>query len=636
MCGVAHLYRYTHMKFSLTPMALALAVLPAAVVAQTSTAVSPDASVTRLETIVATPARANQALSDVYGDVSVITSETLRNAGATSLTELLARQPQIQTYQLGGPQTLSGLFVRGAGPQQTLVMVDGQRINDPATGSTYLSTMDPATIERVEIVRGAASSLYGSDAMGGVINIITRSDGQDKPLSVFGNIGVGTHSLFKASVGVSGASNGWDYRLAGSYASSDGFNATREKLGAITYNRDRDGYEQASLSGALGYTWKPGNRLGVSFYNGYTHGDFDSGAYDTNTFGIMRQQSVAVTSNNQLTDWWESVLQVSVNRNLYDSRASYGDSVLGSIQRTYSWQNNFSINRQNKLSLVLERKDESIFGTTTYEQDKRHTNAVGLIYRGDFNRHHIQASLRNDNVSGYNSKTTGSLGYDFDITPEWSVGLAGNTGYRVPTFADLYTPLSFGYQGNPNLKPETSRNIELRTAWRTESSSLSINAWQTRYRDLINGYVCDETFNCTAENVDRATVRGISVNAEHRFDNTRIYAGADFMNPKDDESGKRLIRRAKQVYRIGASHTFGQATVGADFTHTSARYDDKQNTEAKRLGSYGVLNLHASYAFSKNLEAQVYWNNALNKKYETSYGYNSAGSNVFLNLAFRM
>lgn len=625
------------MTFSLNPMALALAVLPATVMAQSSlTAPSQDTPFARLDTIIATPARVSQPLSDVYGDVSVITNDMLRNSGAQSLTQLLGRQPQIQTYQLGGPQTLSGIFVRGASPQQTLVMVDGQRINDPATGSTYLSAMDPATIERVEILRGAASSLYGSDAMGGVVNIITRSNEQDRPLSVFGNIGMGTHSLFKAGLGLSGASNGWDYRIAGSYASSDGFNATREKLGTFTYNPDHDGYEQASVSGALGYTWKPGNRLGVSFYNGYTHGDFDSGAYDTNTFGIMRQQSVAVTSNNQLTRWWESVLQVSVNRNVYDSRASYGDSVLGSIQRTYSWQNNFTLNRQNRLSLILERKDESIFGTTTYEQDKRHTNAVGLIYRGDFDRHHIQASVRNDNVSGYESKTTGSLSYDFDITEQWSAGLAGNTGYRVPTFADLYTPLSFGYQGNPNLKPETSRNIELRTSWKTDSTSLSVNAWQTRYRDLIDGYVCDQMSNCTAENVDRATIRGISINAEHQFDNTRVYAGADFMNPKDRETGKLLIRRARQVYRIGADHTFGRATVGADFVHTGRRYDDKDNTREKRLGSFGVLNLRASYAFSKNVEAQVYWNNALNKKYETSYGYNSAGSNVFLNLAFRM
>ena len=625
------------MKFLLTPMALALVVLPFAATAQTATpATSPDADVTRLDTIVATPARGNQNLADVYGDVSVISKDQLQNAGATSLTELLSRQPQIQTYQQGGPQSLSGLFVRGASPQQTLVMVDGQRINDPATGSTYLSAIDPTTVERVEILRGAASSLYGSDAMGGVINIITRSDGQDKPLSVFGNIGVGTHSLFKAGIGLSGASNGWDYRLAGSYASSDGFNATRDTPGGFTYNPDRDGYEQASLSGSVGYTWKPGNRLGVSFYNGYNHGDFDSGLYDRNTFGIMRQQSVAVTSNNQLTDWWESVLHVSVNRNLYDARASYGDSVIGSIQRTYSWQNNFRLNQQNRLSLVLERKDESVFGTTTYEKDKRHTNAVGLIYRGDFNRHHIQASLRNDNTTGYDDKTTGSLSYDFDITSEWSAGLAANTGYRIPTFADLYTPLSFGYQGNPNLKPETSRSFELRTAWKTEDSAASVTAWQTKHRDLIDGYVCDEMFNCTSENVDRATIRGISINAEHRFDQTRVYAGADFMNPKDNESGKQLIRRARQVYRVGASHTFGQASIGADFVHTGTRYDDKDNTREKRLGSYGVLNLRASYAFSKNLEAQVYWNNVLDKKYETSYGYNTEGSNVFLNLAFRM
>src|SRR5690606_15424565 len=136
------------------------------------------------------------------------------------------------------------------------------------------------------------------------------------------------------------------------------------------------------------------------------------------------------------------------------------------------------------------------------------------------------------------------------------------------TFADLYTPLSFGYQGNPNLKPETSRNMELRTSWKTESTQLSASAWQTKYRDLINGYVCDQQYNCTAENVDRATVRGLSLNASHQFDNTHIYAGADFMRPIDDETHQPLVRRARQVYRAGVSHRLGQATLGADFTGT--------------------------------------------------------------------
>lgn len=632
MCGVAHRLPVLIMKFSLRPLALALAVLPVAGQAQPSPLSN---SVATLDPIVATPARDDQRLSDVRGDVSVITQETLRNAGASSLPEVLAHLPQVQIYQQGGPQTVSGVSLRGASPQQTLVMVDGQRINDPATGTVFWSALDPTTIERVEVVRGAGSSLYGSDAMGGVINIITRGgQGQDQPLSVYGNIGVGTHGLFKSSLGISGASGGWDYRLAGSYASSDGFNATREKAGALTYNPDDDGYEQASLSGSLGYTWKPGNRLGITFYNGYNNGDFDSGAYDTHTFGIARQQSVALSSNNRLTDWWDSVLRVSFNRSLYDSRAAYGDSVIGSIQRTYTWQNNFDLSQNHHLSLVLERKDEQVLGTTQYNHVKRHTNAIGLVYRGDMDRHHIQASVRNDSVSDYKSKTTGSLSYDFDLTPNWSVGAAASTAYRVPTFADLYTPLSFGYQGNPNLKPETSRNMELRTSWKTESTQLSASAWQTKYRDLINGYVCDQQYNCTAENVDRATVRGLSLNASHQFDNTQIYAGADFMRPIDDETHQPLVRRARQVYRAGVSQRLGQATLGADFTWTGRRVDDKSGE--KRMGGYGLLNLRASYALSKNLEAQLYWNNVMNKKYETAYGYNNIGSNVFLNLAFRM
>lgn len=627
------------MNFTLHPRALALAACfaPALLFAQTPTTPAPN--VTTLDTIVATPARMAQPLDKVMGDVSVISGVSLKNAGAESLPTILARQPGIQLYSQGGPQTISGIFVRGASPAQSLVLVNGMRISDTNSGSTNWAAIDPSTIERIEIIRGPASSLYGSSAMGGVINIITKSDGQDRPFSAFGNFGVGSDSTFKTGFGFSGAHNNWNYSLAASYASSDGFNATNPDAGPYVYNADDDGYIQTSLSGSLGYEWNPGQRFDLTFLNGYNHGDFDSGEYYQNTYDITRQQAYTLGSTNQITDNWESILAFGYSKSNHDLQTSNdasGRTEIGTIQRQYSWQNNLTLDQNNTLSLVLEHLDERATGSSLLSRQHRDTNAAALIYRSDFNRHHVQASVRHDNISGIGSKTTGSLAYDYDLSDSLKLGMAASTGFRAPTFTDLYYPLSWGYQGNPNLKPEKSKNIEASLRYQAEDTQLSLVVFQNKFRDLINPYVCDALFNCTAENTDKATIRGLSLEASHQFGNTLFSAGADFLNPKDDTNGKTLVRRAKQVYRLSVSHKLDNAELGASYQFVGKRYDDKDNTAARKLGSYGLLNLHASYQFNKNLQGQVYWNNVTDKKYNTAYGYNSQGSNVFLNLAWRM
>ena len=263
------------------------------------------------------------------------------------------------------------------------------------------------------------------------------------------------------------------------------------------------------------------------------------------------------------------------------------------------------------------------------------TNAAALIYRGDFDRHHLQASLRHDNITQIGSRTTGSVAYAYDLTSALSIGAGYSTGFRAPTFADLYTPLAWGYQGNPNLRPEKSRNVEVNVKYQTEDTSVILSAYQGKYRDLINPYVCDANFSCTAENTERATIRGLSIEASQRYGNTTLSLGADFMNPKDDKTGKTLARRAKQVYRAGISHQFDRIELGADYLFVAHRYDDVKNTPEKRMGGYGLVNLRANYEISKNFHAQLNVNNVFNKKYQTAYGYRTPGTNFFLNLAWQ-
>ncbi|MGE8517655.1 MAG: TonB-dependent receptor domain-containing protein [Alcaligenes nematophilus] len=613
---------------SIRPLMVALAgALPLIATAQT-------APVAKLDQIVVTPSRMAQPLKNVVGDVTVIDQETLQKAGQSSVAEILQRQPGVEIYSSGGPQTTTGVFLRGTDPKHTRVMIDGMRINSPTSGSVNWQAIDPALIERIEIVRGAGSSLYGSDAIGGVINIITKKGGGDRALSAWGNVGLGSQDTFKASAGFSGASQGWDYSLASSYGTSDGFNATNPLLD-WAYNPDKNGYTQHGLSGSLGYEWAQGQHLGLTAINTYMDGQFDNGSTEPRTpRALTRQQAYGLTSTNKLSDFWTSRLSASLSKEAIDSRTK-APSIFSSIQRQYSWQNDLTLAQGHTVSLLAERQEERITHSTIQQQDQRNTNAFSLIYRGDINQHHLQASVRNDNISGYGNKVTGGLGYDLDIYDNWTVGLAANTGFRAPTFTDLYWPSGFGYQGNPDLKPEKSRNIEGHIRYTDDTTELGLVVYQNRIKDLISTGPYDAALGYSMPiNTKNARITGVTLTAIKQLGDTTLSASADFTNPKDLDTGNRLIRRAKQNYKVAVEQRFGALKTGAEYQFASHRFEDPDNSQ--RLGSYGLLNLTASYPLTSSLEAQLRWNNVLNKDYTLARGYNNAGSSVFLNFAWRM
>lgn len=613
------------MKITPLNVALAAAFLPFCAIAQEQ--------VTKLEPIVVTASRTAEPLKNVVGDVTVIEEETLQRETSPTLLGLFARTPGLQVYDSGGPQTTAGVYTRGANPRATLVMFNGLRINDTTAGSTFWNLIDPSLLNRVEVLRGAASGLYGANAMGGVINLLTTpNDTAPRDLSLHANLGSGSHGTFRANTAISGATEQFDYYLAGAYTISDGYNATN-KNNSFSYNPDKDGYEQTAITGSLGYTFVPGHRLGVTFLNSVNLNDLDAGSYPQNAFGYSRQKAYGINSTNQITDWWDSVINVSYGKVQSDNRA-YG-SLFENRTNSYSWQNNFTLAEGQTLSLVYEHLKERAFNSNGLEKQKRHTNSVAVLYKGDFERHHIQANLRRDKVSGIQGSTTVGIAYAFDITPELQVGAGYSTGFRVGTFADMYSPLNWGFKGNPNLRPEKSRNVEFNLRYNSVDTQLGLTLFQTKYTDLINGYVCDAFFNCTAQNVNKATIRGLSLEAAQHFGNTTLSLGADFLNAKDDTTGNRLIRRANQVYRASIAHEFERVNLAADYLFVAHRYDDTANTKEKRLGGYGLVNLRADYKVAKNFQIQATVNNVFNKKYNPAYGYNGQGTNFFLNLSYQ-
>ncbi len=633
---------------SATTLALVLCALsPSTIYAQ-------DSNPPTLDEIVVTASRNAEPLATAVGDVSVIGRAQLQNANGESLAKILGRSPGIQFIDNGGPQTTTGLFIRGAAPSQSLIMINGVRINSALTGSTLFPAIDPSQIERIEVLRGSASSLYGSNAIGGVVNIITRHDlASDQPFNFWANAGYGTYETAKTSLGMYGASHGWDYSLAGSANNSHGFNVARKHMADgsdnFSYQKDRDGYRSHSWSGALGYRWGAGHRIGVQAYNGYNKADIDTWSGASNATNVYRQQAYSLNSTDQITSIWQSVLQWDWAKDAVANREDKSSTFTASIRQNLSWQNNLDFLPGQRISLLLEHQNERIQSSSEFDKSQRQINTAGLIYKGQFGAVRTQASVRNDNYTDYGNQATASLALDYALDANWEVGIAGNTGFRMPSFADLYQQLPdpfYPYAGNPNLQPEKSRNVEAHIRYEDDTKALGLTVYQNRVRNLILYVPAPFMQTSTMRNVSRATLQGLSLDGMYRFGNTRISANLNLLNPRNDTpqdadpanfvqaEGSQLPLRARQVLNLGVEHTIAAWTLGAEYQYTGNRYNDAANKV--RLGGYSLVNLTAEYQFNKSIGMQLRWNNIFAKDYTIADGYSTPGSNVFVNLSWRM
>lgn len=600
--------------------------LPWSIAAQTT-------PVHELAPIVVTASRTAQLQGNALGDVSVIDSATIERAGQSSVTDLLSREHGIQISDNGGAQTPTSIFIRGAESKHTLVLIDGIRINSAVQGAVNLNAIAPSQIERIEIVRGAGSSLYGAEAIGGVINIITKKGQTDKAIALWANMGLGGNDTVKSSAGISGAHQGFNYSLSGSIADSSGFDATNTRAGSFIENPDIDGYKSHDIAGRLGYAFNDEHRIDAFLLSGYIDGDYDEGGSpQLRDHAITKQQVLGLSSTHKPTRNWTSTLNLNESRESVESHTpnsftpyTYYQSTL----RTYSWQNDIQLSDTQSITTLLEHARENIKNSIRLPVTRRNTNSVAFIYRYQNDKHNVQASVRNDHQSKTVKRTTGGVGYDYQLNEAWSIGTSANTGFKVPSFTDLYHPT---YGGNANLKPETSTNVEARTAYRYESGGVMLTAYQNRIKNLL---AYDSNYQMA--NINKVRINGISLSADHQFEALKVWASADFTNPRNKVTNERLQRRAAQQYKLGADYAYQQLLVGAEYSWTSKRSDfDNLHYGTTTTGSYHLLNLTAEYPLTKSMTAQVRWNNVFNKDYELASGYNTPGSTIFINLAWHM
>jgi vitamin B12 transporter len=583
---------------------------------------SPEPPLT--ETVFVTATRSAEPLTDILADVTIIDADEIARAGAQSLAELLARAPGVEIATSGGPGSTSSIFLRGANSDQTLVLIDGLRVSSSTDGATAIEAIPLDQIDHIEILRGPASSLYGADAIGGVIQIFTRRS--DGALSANANAGYGTYRTAVASGGMSGGDGPWRFALQAGVNRSTGFNAIGNPVN-INFSPDRDdGYRNDSASGSASFRIVPDQELSAQFFHSRENTQFDAGPdFDART--ITTLTSYAVDSRNRLAAFWTSRLEAGEGDDNSVSQTGFGSSPFKTRQRQYTWQNDFTL-PQGMLSIAFERREERVDNDANFPVTARNTNAAVAVLQWHDGPQAVQANLRRDDSTQYGGQTTGALEYGYAFGTGFRASASYGTAFKAPTFNDLYYP---GFS-NPALKPETAHNLEAALHYANGGVAAGITVYDNRVQDLIV-FECDASFNCAPQNVANATLRGVTLELAAHVAGFAAKGSVDFQRPEDDATGNLLPRRARQHAAVTVSQTWRALRVGAELIASSARFDDAANT--RRMGGYATVNLTADYAFAYRWVVFVRLDNIFDKHYELAADYNTPGASVFVGIHYR-
>ena len=586
-----------------------------------------------LDPIVVTATRTPQSITELLADVTVIERDEIARAGVDSLVELLQRQPGVEIIQNGGPGATSGVFLRGANTNQTLVLIDGVRVASASVGATALEAIPLSEIERIEILRGPASSLYGSDAIGGVVQVFTRRGAAKTNLS--GAAGYGTYDTRALEGGASGKTGPLGFSVHAGYQDSAGFNVVANPAN-FNYDPDRDGYKTESITASGALDLAQGHELAAAYFRDRLNNQFDGGdMFDDRT--ITTLESGSVTLRDRLSSRWTSRLFAALGIDDSVSKTGFGDFPFRTSQRQYTWQNDIAVD-PGLLTLALERREERVTTDAAFAVTTRNTDSATAIYVWRADPQALQVNVRYDDSSQYGGKTTGAVAYGYRIGAQWRITAAAGTAFKAPSFNDLYYP---GFS-NPALQPETSRNVEIGAHWTgsvaVAEQTLAIEAhavaWRNRVRELIV-FECDASFSCLPNNVDNATLEGVTLRGDLRFGTATMLSGSiDLQAPENDANGNLLPRRARRHGAIAWSQEAGPLRVGLELVASSLRYDDAENT--RPLGGYASVNLTAEWPFASRWSLYARGDNVFDRNYELAADYANGGARYFVGVRGRL
>lgn len=607
---------------SLLAALLSAVVLPCAAQAETAT----------LDEVVVTATRSAQSLNKSLADSTVLTEQAIRQSGAPDVVTLLRNLAGVEIAQSGGVGSNSSVFMRGTNSSHVLVLLDGVRISSATTGTTALEHLLPSQLARIEVVRGNVSSLYGSEAIGGVIQLFTKA-GKGAP-APYGSVGVGSLGTRQLSAGFGGSVENTRFNISAGTHQTDGLSAVNPAL-APKANPNRNGDQRNSFSAQVQHAFNADHQLSARVISVRGNNSYDNAfgvATELNNL-VTTQESMALVADSQFTQNWHSQLRVAQG---LDSNHAYKNAAPSFFFQTrnnqLSWQNDVQLLDGHRLQLAAERQDLQLASDTKYSQSKRKINSLLAGYVGEWGAHQMQLNVRQDRYSDMGNANSGLLRYGWQISDDWRMFASVGTGFKAPTFADMYYPLTWGYAGNPNLRPERATSREVGLQYAAGGQKVKLVYFQQRIRDLI---ASNNTFTMVI-NVGQAQSDGMELQYNGNFDRTRINANLTLQNPRDALTGQPLLRRSKESASVNVSHDFGNWQGGATLRHSGNRRDgDIVTYAALTLPAYQVLDLNLSYPLDAHLSVVGRVDNLLNKGYMQVHGFNTLGRTLYLGLNYQ-
>ena len=617
-----------------------------------------DTTSKTLDEVIVTANKFPQKQSETGKVVDIITQDQLQKSGGKSIGEILNQQPGLiingADNNLGTNQTV---YTRGASRANTLILIDGIPLYDPSgeTDAFDLNNFALDNIERIEILKGSQSTLYGSDAVAGVINIISKK-GQGKPFNLNVNLSAGSYNTYKASLAFSGTNGkGQTYFISYNKVYSKGFSSAYDSTGKQGF--DKDGFNQDVVQ--LNYSFRPWGKMDVRFFGKYNnnHADLDAGAFaDDKNYTYHNDNTIAgATVDYKLTKGFIR-LQYNYNffnRNFLDDTLPFpgtttyqkgtynGTSGFTELYANLHLAKNIEFlagadYRDNKTKQVYIYYPDYGYPATPISPDSAKTNQVSgyaSIYLKSAKGFNLDFGGRWNHHSIYGNNLTYSINPFYIINHHYKIYANISSGYNVPSLYQLYSEY-----GNKNLKPEVTTNYEIGTQFTSEKINARITGFIRDGKDVILFYTDPNTYANYYINGDKQHDYGIeteaTINFTSKFSASLNYTYVDGKittqnSPGKDTSFFNLYKRPKNVFNLSLNYNVTKELyLSTHFKTVSKAFEPQYQAAPYELKGYYTLDFYGRYKFNKKLSMFADLQNITDQKYFVTRGFTTKGFNV--------
>ena len=574
------------------------------------------------EEIIVAANRLEQSLTAVLAATTVIDKETIQQSSAQSLAGLLASVPGMQFSPSGGQGAQTSLFMRGTESDHTLILVDGVQMTTNSGSAGRLEFIPLDQIERIEIVRGPRSSIYGSEAIGGVVNIITKPNIQED-LSGSVKLMAGTENSSNANIGLQGRVGNTALSLNASRRMTDGIDFSERG------SSDDDGYENDSLSLSFSHQFSEQLSLSSTYSSFDAESDYDDGAVNTDS------QQFSATVAAAFTEHWDSnfILERFEEDNL--NAGAFGLTNSSTENKKLSWQNTYTFDASNLFSFGIDHQQQELryatFGALQTDTSRDNDGVYGVYIR-ESGPLDFTLSLRNDDNERFGNHSTGSIAIGRDFGESTRAWVSYGTAFKAPNLIDLYVDFpSFFFFANPDLKPETAESLELSLQTHALGATWQVNVFRNDIDDLI---ASDATFTSLA-NIQEARIDGMEATVSSMIAGWRLDAALTLLDHENRSTEIGLLRRPEQTLSLNIAREFGSLDITVNLFAQNEHLDiDPLTFGSSKVGGFGVINLIAGYRFSEDLNLRLRVGNLLDKEYQVVDGFNTQDRTAQLSLNY--